>query len=78
MLKDLPFIHPYIFFSHSVTIVMFGVMIIMSMCKDNHNKLHLNNTPATHCYLYCEEWRDHLTNEEEEEEDLNNTYMYEQ
>ena len=24
--------------------------------------------PATHCYLCCEEWRDHLTNEEEEEE----------
>ena len=21
--------------------------------------------PATHCYLCCEEWRDHLTNEEE-------------
>ena len=26
--------------------------------------------PATHCYLCFEEWRDHLTNEEEEEEDL--------
>ena len=24
--------------------------------------------PATHCYLCCEEWRDHLTNEEEEED----------
>ena len=23
--------------------------------------------PATHCYLCCEEWRDHLTKEEEEE-----------
>ena len=26
--------------------------------------------PATHCYLCCEEWRDHLTNEEEEEENV--------
>ena len=26
--------------------------------------------PATHCYLCCEEWRDHLTNEEEEEEEV--------
>ena len=25
--------------------------------------------PATHCYLCCEEWRDRLTNEEEEEEE---------
>ena len=28
--------------------------------------------PATHCYLCREEWRDHLTNEEEEEEEIDN------
>ena len=28
--------------------------------------------PATYCYLCCEEWRDHLTKEEEEEEIVSN------